>query len=169
MSRLSDATSTEQGFSLLELLLILSILAVLAGFSLVNAGEYRHRLQVDVAARRLQLGLERARLFALSQRQPCGLRVSAEGWQKPLVRELPGLCVLSIEPAGTIRCSATDLAEQLASADALCGQWFDVGWWNRCFGQPSQPLSTLFGDQPALGREPCWPLQRRSPRSSNWS
>ena len=89
MSRLSYEASAEQGFSLLELLLILSILAVLAGFSLVNAGEYRHRLQVDVAARRLQLGLERARLFALSQRQPCGLRVSAEGWQKPLVSELP--------------------------------------------------------------------------------
>ena len=64
MRRLSDAAPAEQGFSLLELLLILSILAVLVGFSLVNAGEYRHRLQVDVAARRLQLGLERARLFA---------------------------------------------------------------------------------------------------------
>ena len=49
---------------------------------------------MDVAARRLQLGLERARLFALSQRQPCGLRVSAGGWQKPLVRELPA-CVSS--------------------------------------------------------------------------
>ena len=94
MSLLSYAASAEKGFSLLELLLILSTLAVLAGFSLVNAGEYRHRLQVDVAARRLQLGLECARLFALSQRQPCGLPVSAEGWQKLLVSELPA-CVSS--------------------------------------------------------------------------
>ena len=38
MRRFPDAAPAEQGFSLLELLLILSILAVLAGISLVNAG-----------------------------------------------------------------------------------------------------------------------------------
>ncbi len=89
MSRLFSRPHAAQGFSLLELLVALSILAVMAGISLVNASEQRYRLQVDVAARRLQLGLERARLFALRKRQACGLRVSAEGWQEPLSTALP--------------------------------------------------------------------------------
>ncbi|HGY5551657.1 MAG: GspH/FimT family pseudopilin [Prochlorococcus sp.] len=89
MSNLFSRAHGADGFSLLELLIAISILAVMACISLVNTAEQRHRLQVDVAARRLQLGLERARLFALRNQQACGLSVSAGGWQQPLSTVLP--------------------------------------------------------------------------------
>ncbi|MFL0727172.1 MAG: GspH/FimT family pseudopilin [Prochlorococcus sp.] len=89
MSNLFPRAHGADGFSVLELLIAISILAVMACISLVNTAEQRHRLQVDVAARRLQLGLERARLFALHNQQACGLSVSAEGWQQPLSTVLP--------------------------------------------------------------------------------
>ncbi|MFL0769929.1 MAG: type II secretion system protein [Prochlorococcus sp.] len=77
-----------RGFSLMELMVAVAILAILASLSLGHVSDHR-RLEVDAAARRLGLGLERARLSARRLRRPCGLSLSAQGWQAPLSGALP--------------------------------------------------------------------------------
>ena len=47
------------------------------------------RQQVEVASRRLEQGLERARAEAVSRGEPCGLSLRPEGWVEPLAGSLP--------------------------------------------------------------------------------
>ena len=72
----------------MELMVAVAILAILASLSLGHVSDHR-RLEVDAAARRLGLGLERARLSARRLRRPCGISLSAQGWQAPLSGALP--------------------------------------------------------------------------------
>lgn len=77
------------GFSLLELLVAIAVLAILASISLVYAGSDRSRLELDGASRRLLVGLERARRSAERQGQACALSLTAEGWTPPVSGVLP--------------------------------------------------------------------------------
>ena len=64
------------GFSLVELMVTVAVVAIIASLALPNTAADRDRLQLDAAARRLQLGLERARLVARRAQQACGLSLS---------------------------------------------------------------------------------------------
>jgi len=79
-----------KGFSLVELLVAIAILGILASVGLVHAGSDRDQLQLDTAARRLQLGLERGRSLARRQQRACGISLDAEGWLPSADDALPG-------------------------------------------------------------------------------
>lgn len=78
-----------RGFSLVELMVTIAVAAVLASTVLVRPGLQQQRLELETAMRRLRVGLDRARLAAERNQQPCGLSLGAQGWQKPHSSALP--------------------------------------------------------------------------------
>jgi prepilin-type N-terminal cleavage/methylation domain-containing protein len=71
------------GFSLLELLVTVVIVGILATAVLAQPGRDRDRLALEVGLRRLRMGLDRGRMAAQRQAEPCGLALSQSGWQAP--------------------------------------------------------------------------------------
>ena len=71
------------GFSLLESLVTVVIVGILATTALATPGRDRERLALEVGLRRLRTGLDRGRMAAERQAEPCGLALSQGGWQAP--------------------------------------------------------------------------------------
>ena len=71
------------GFSLLELLVTVVIVGILATTALAQPGRDRERLALELGLRRLRTGLDRGRMAAERQAEPCGLALSQGGWQAP--------------------------------------------------------------------------------------
>ena len=67
------------GFSLLELLVTVVIVGILATTALAHPGRDRERLALEVGLRRLRTGLDRGRMAAERQAEPCGLALSQGG------------------------------------------------------------------------------------------
>lgn len=72
-----------EGFTLPELLIVVAVLAILAGLSLGQASEALARQRVEAATRRLLQGLDRGRLTAERSGLPCALSFDARGWHAP--------------------------------------------------------------------------------------
>ena len=63
---------------------------IIASLAVPNSAADRDRLQLDATARRLQLGLERARLAARRAQQACGINLGSEAWLDPEQQDSPG-------------------------------------------------------------------------------
>lgn len=69
------------GFTLIEALMVLSLLGLLTGLGLHWSQEQWAQLQVEMAARRLMVGLERGRDAAERAGEPCALVLDgSNGW-----------------------------------------------------------------------------------------
>ena len=79
----SSGGFSASGFSLPELLVALVIVGILATTALAHPGRDRERLALEVGLRRLRTGLDRGRMAAQRQAEPCGLALSQGGWQAP--------------------------------------------------------------------------------------
>ena len=77
------------GFSLLECLVVVPLLGILASLAIPSASAVQRRLELESGLRRLRVGLDRGRMAAQRERQPCALQLSASGWQLPLTGDLP--------------------------------------------------------------------------------
>ena len=77
------------GFSLVEALVAVALLGFLASLAWPSASALQRRLELDDGLRRLRLGLDRGRMAAERDRQPCSLQLTASGWQPPLTGDLP--------------------------------------------------------------------------------
>ena len=96
------------GFSLVECLVVVALLGILATLAMPSSRALQQRLQLDSGLRRLRVGLDRGRMAAERDRQPCALQLSSTGWQPPLAGELP-----------TCRGGMTSLAEAAAGEPEL--------------------------------------------------
>ena len=97
----------KSGFSLVELLVAIAVAGVLASTALVRPGLHQQRLQLETAMRRLRVGLDRARLAAERNQQPCGLSLGTQGWQPPLTQTLP-VCAGAVLPLRESAAGATE-------------------------------------------------------------
>ena len=75
--------------SLIEQLIVVSLLGILASVPIVTGGSDRDQLQLDASARRLQVGLARARSVARREQIACGFSLSEEGFRAPDQGNLP--------------------------------------------------------------------------------
>ena len=76
------------GFSLVECLVAVALLGILATLAIPSSSAVQRRLELDSGLRRLRVGLDRGRMAAERDRQPCALHLSANGWQPPLAGDL---------------------------------------------------------------------------------
>ena len=94
------------GFSLVECLVVVALLGILATLAIPSSSAVQRRLELDSALRRLRVGLDRGRMAAERDRQPCALQLSANGWQPPLAGDLPacrgGVTLLAETGAGEL-------------------------------------------------------------------
>jgi prepilin-type N-terminal cleavage/methylation domain-containing protein len=78
-----------EGFTLMELLLVVAILALMGVISLGAGAEVLARLEVEAATRRVLVGLEQGRSAAERMGRPCALSLAAAGWGPPRAGDLP--------------------------------------------------------------------------------
>ena len=69
--------------SLIEQLIVVSLVGMLASIPIVTGGSDRDRLQLDARARRLHVVLDRARSIARREQRACGVSLSEEGFMAP--------------------------------------------------------------------------------------
>ena len=79
----------DNGFSFVECLVVVALLGILATLAIPSSGALQRRLQLDSGLRRLRVGLDRGRMAAIRDSQPCALQLSPSGWQTPLTDVLP--------------------------------------------------------------------------------
>lgn len=97
---MGKAPNRASGFTLVELLVTLAVLMLLAGLAMAYGSAGLARLRVEMASRRVLLGLEEGRSAALRSGQPCGLQLGENGWQAPASSSLvpcPGVNVPLVE------------------------------------------------------------------------
>ena len=100
------------GFSLVECLMVVALLAILAALAIPSSGAVHRRLELASGLRRLRVGLDRGRMAAQRDRQPCALQLSANGWQPPLVGDLPA-CRGGVTPLTDTGAAALELRSNL--------------------------------------------------------
>ena len=76
--------------SLIEQLIVVSLVGLLASIPIVTGRSDRDQLQLDASARRLQVGIDRARSIARREQRPCGVSLNEEGFTDPDEGSLPG-------------------------------------------------------------------------------
>ena len=97
-----------RGFTLVELLVVIAVLAILASAALARPSRQQAQQQLEIASRRLRLGLDRGRLAAERSGEACGLTLSSQGWGAVLDGSLP-----------TCRGAMASLTDRGAAAIAL--------------------------------------------------
>ena len=77
------------GFTLLELLVVVAVVGILASTALARPSRQQAQQQLDIAMRRLRIGLDRGRLAAERSGEACGLTMSPQGWGAVVDGSLP--------------------------------------------------------------------------------
>ena len=94
--------------SLIEQLIVVSVLGILVSIPVVSGRNDRDQLQLDASARRLQMGLDRARSMARREQTACGLSLSEEGFAAPADGILPA----ALPPCPGMRMALQEAFEQ---------------------------------------------------------
>ena len=103
------------GFSLMECLVVVALLGILATLAIPSSSAVQRRLDLDSGLRRLRVGLDRGRMAAERNRQPCAIELSASGWQLPLTGDLPA-CRGAVTPLAETGEGVLELRSNLPEA-----------------------------------------------------
>ena len=110
-----------RGFTLPELLITASVLALLAGACFGSASETLARQRVEAASRRLEQGIEEARANAEQRRSACSLALAEaeEAWSAAADAALPRCLVVAL-PLGVVRIGRYGGRDGEAVSSAAC-------------------------------------------------
>ena len=92
--------------------MVVALLGILAALAIPSSGAVHRRLELTSGLRRLRVGLDRGRMAAQRDRQPCALQLSANGWQPPLAGDLP-VCRGGVTPLTDTGSAALELRSNL--------------------------------------------------------
>ena len=115
MSSDGSRRNRPNGFSLMECLVVVALLGILATLAIPSSSAVQRRLELDSGLRRLRVGLDRGRMAAERDRQPCALQLTATGWQPPLTGDLPA-CRGGVTALAETGASVLELRSNLADA-----------------------------------------------------
>ena len=101
------------GFTLVELLVTLSVLMLLAGLAMAYGSAGLARFRVETASRRVLLGLEAGRTAALQSGQPCSLHLGEKGWEAPASSSLAACAGVNVPLVEGIESSAVELEHNM--------------------------------------------------------
>ena len=134
------------GFSLLEFLVVVALLGILATLAIPSSSAVQRRLELDSGLRRLRVGLDRGRMAAERDRQPCALQLSASGWQAPLTGDLPA-CRGGVTPLAEPGEGELELRSNLADAVRFSSNGLVLGGGLVVLSHPShgQALCLVIG------------------------
>ena len=91
--------------TLTELLLALVLVGLMGSVGLTQGAQALADQRLEHATRLLDQGLQRARREALQRGEPCGLHLSAAGWQTPQTGTLPPCMTVPLELPKGVRIS----------------------------------------------------------------
>ena len=103
------------GFSLVECLVVVALLGILVTLAIPSSSAVQRRLELDSGLRRLRLGLDRGRMAAQRDGQPCALHLSPTGWQPLLTGDLQA-CRGGVTPLAEIGEGELELRSNLPDA-----------------------------------------------------
>jgi len=134
------------GFSLVECLVLVVLLGILATLAIPSSSAVQQRLELDSGLRRLRVGLDRGRMAAQRDRQPCALQLSATGWQPPLAGHLPA-CRGGVTPLAETGAGSLELRSNLPDAVRFSsnGLVLDGGLVVLSHSSHGQPLCLVIG------------------------
>ena len=115
MRSIGSRRSRPNGFSLVEVLVVMALLGILATMAIPSSSAVQKRLELESGLRRLRVGLDRGRMAAQRDRQPCALQPSASGWQAPLTGDLPA-CRGAVTPLAETGAGVLELRSNLPDA-----------------------------------------------------
>jgi len=90
--------SRAAGFTLIEMIVVLAVLALAVGLVLTHGPVRSHRLELDAAARQVAGALRLARTRAIAQERPVPVALDARGFS--LDRAAPVTWAASVSPEG---------------------------------------------------------------------
>ena len=95
--------------------MVVALLGILATLAIPSSSAVQRRLELDNGLRRLRVGLDRGRMAAERDRQPCALQLSSTGWQPPLTGDLPA-CRGGVTPLAEAGAGELELRSNLPDA-----------------------------------------------------
>ena len=134
------------GFSLVECLVVVALLGILATLAIPSSSAVQRRLELDNGLRRLRVGLDRGRMAAERDRQPCALQLSVTGWQSPPAGDLPA-CRGAVTSLAELGASELKLRSNLPDAVRFStnGLVLDGGLVVLTHPSHGQPLCLVIG------------------------
>ena len=115
MCSVGARSNRPNGFSLLECLVVVALLGILLTLAIPSSSAVQRRLELESGLRRFRVGLDRGRMAAERDRQPCALHLSATGWQPPLAGDLPA-CRGAVTPLAETGAGVLELRGNLPDA-----------------------------------------------------
>lgn len=116
MAPRSEGNLREAGLSLPELLLAVTVLALLGSLGLGSGQRWLAEQRLEAASRRVLAGLEQGRQQAERQGMPCALALTPAGWQAPVGGDLPGCLAGDLPLQEAVGGAALELHHNLPAA-----------------------------------------------------
>lgn len=135
-------TTVQHGFTLVELMVVVSIVGILAGLSIVTFARNWRDERVKAATRETTAWLDEVRRLAIQKATPCQVTIDRAAAELALVDET-GFCVSSLYRALNLRATVQNSSELVLCSTDLSGA-DPASYALSCSGPQSGSSSVVF-------------------------